>query len=101
MRRRALTYRKLVIAGLGHLFLNISCGVICFVIGVESDIDTALAVTVLCSHVLNLITLGEGVKIPDGNQRTNVQFCFSGCPRLVKFVATAHITSVTISANMA
>lgn len=51
--------RKLVTAGVGHLFLNISCGLISFGIGVDTDLDTALALAVLCAIVLNLLSLGE------------------------------------------
>lgn len=59
---RAVTHyscSKLVAVGVGHLLLNIGCGVVCFGIGVESNLDTALAVAVLCSLALDFVSLGE------------------------------------------
>lgn len=55
-----LYHRSLVIYGVAHLFLNMACGVLCVFIGVDSDLDTALAATVFCSHVQNLLSIGEG-----------------------------------------
>ena len=52
-------YRRLVTFGLGHLFLNVVCSALCLGIGVESNVDTAIAVAVLCSHIQNVIVLGE------------------------------------------
>ena len=52
-------YRRLVAFGIGHLFLNVVCSALCLGIGVDSNVDTAIAVAVLCSHIQNVIVLGE------------------------------------------
>lgn len=45
--------------GVGHVFWNISCGLISFGIGVDGYVDTALGLAVVCAIVLNLLSLGE------------------------------------------
>eukprot|EP00903_Cladosiphon_okamuranus_P012876 g12026.t1 len=47
----------LVISGVANLFLSMTCGILCIVIGVDSNLDTALAATVFCSHIQNLLSI--------------------------------------------
>lgn len=56
-------YRRLAVYGAGQLFLNISCGLLSVFIGVETDLDKALAVTVLSCHIQNILFLGENCTV--------------------------------------
>lgn len=54
-----LKSRNLAVFGVASLFLSMCCGVLCMFIGVGSNLGTALAATVFCSHIQNLLLIGE------------------------------------------
>lgn len=49
-----------MVYGVASLFLNMVCGVLCIFLGAGSGLDTALGVAVFCSHIQNLLAIGEG-----------------------------------------